>query len=311
MKLKFLLSGCLTISTVIGFGQTVSYELEKNDPSDYDKLHVYIDPIYADVIGYKVKEDGMFAMSLGLGASGHYFLTEKLNLNARFNYKYFSLGAEKNGPGFFSEIGGQFNLISNTKTGKARIKVGSNSTIKDGYETTTTKYLTIDNVETNTYVAGRAGITVEKTHANGFKDGISEQSNFDAALLNNGGYIGVSFQSIRNVLANVEGYGNRSGSFIRDFYADLMFQNYKAVQVLETGNRIDFTGSEYSENSQFGVGFRVGYSNHANPKGHQSNYKVNGGKGLFGGTYQKIELGSMPGGTFYFRFAYGVKIVSN
>lgn len=310
MKLKLLVAGCILMSSSLVMGQTVSYEIEKNDPNDFDKLHVYLDPIYADIMGYKVNNDGMFAMSLGLGASGHYFIGSKLNLSARFNYKYYSIGAEENGSGFFTEIGGQYNFTSGSKTGIARIKVGKNSTIKDGYETTTTKSIDVSGIETNTFLAGRAGITIEKTHANGFKDGVSEQNNYDANLLNSGGYLGVSFQSIRNVLVNVEGYGKRSGSYIRDFYADVLFQSYKAEQVLETGKRIDFSDSKYQKESQFGLGFRVGYTNHANPKGHATNYKINGGKGLFGGTYQKIELGSLPGGTFYFRFSYGVKIVS-
>lgn len=275
MNIKLLNSMAVAALLSVGLakGQSISYTTTKDDP-DMRNLSVALNVI--DFAAYSPN------MSIAYNVYAHARLGKLLIADFDFRRSFKDGGAgifspSDIGKGFQTRIGGRFNLVNTTKSGKAKVVLSSYTS--GNYRHTT--YINVPATYRKIFSV-RGGLQnyhdisdlssmpsdddnkMVYKDANGvIKDAI-DNTNFETLTYTIdaiGFYGGLSFQSIVNVIINAEGYGKRSRSIANDFYIDGLFTPLVTYTLKPNAKQTAFNNVDIdiSENSRKYFGWRFGW----------------------------------------------------
>lgn len=256
--------------------QSVSYKVVENDP-DKRNLSIHLNPFNAQ--GY------MADITIGYNVQAVWLANRLFQANVDYRKAYLDINAD----GVFSpeglkkssqmELGGAFNLTSALKGANYRIVLSSYSTGKYRYTTSMNvrgearkifsvrggfiSYLSnhkIDNDISKKFEEGDIKGKTSDGNVRYFRDTINfETINYTARTT--GFYAGIDFKSIRHMIVNVDGYGNRSNKADNNFYFDLMFTPLVKYDLKTNSKQSAFEDVDIniSDNKRKMLGWRFGW----------------------------------------------------
>lgn len=277
MNIKLLNSMAVAALLSVGLakGQSISYTTTKDDP-DMRNLSVALNVI--DFAAYSPN------MSIAYNVYAHARLGKLLIADFDFRRSYNDASMGSGGPvdigkGFQTRIGGRFNLVNTTKSGKAKVVLSSYTSGNYRHTTfinvpaTYRKIFSVrgglQNIREVSDISSMAGsdedFVMYYKDANGVKQELRDQFTYASLAYTCdaiGFYGGLSFQSIVNVIINAEGYGKRSRSIANDFYIDGLLTplvNYSLVPNVSQKAAYGKVDINISENSRRYIGWRFGW----------------------------------------------------
>jgi len=316
MKMKFFTLGC-----AISFGlltnlsaQEVSYKVLTDDP-DTKNLSVAL-----NVIDFSTYSSNM---SIAYNVIGNAQLGKLLQADADIRRSYNDMSAgifspEDIGKSHEIRLGGRFNLVNRTSSGKTRVVLSSYTSGNYRYTTSIRvpatyrrifsvrggiqNYLQICDLSS---IPGKDDNILYYKDAAGNKQQAVDKTSFETlhyTVAASGLYAGLSYQSMVNVIIQAEGYGKRSRSIANDFYGDIMLTPLVTYTFKPNNNQmaayknIDLN-NDY--NSKLYMGWRIGWQAFMGRKI---------------GFTTKMELGQQPGnyrGNWYLSIGMGLGIGAN
>lgn len=272
----YLLITILCLCSGLIKAQSISYDYVKNDPYDYKNLTVAIDPFFVDVnghnsyaFGWGIRAEHMmgklllanFDTRIGFGTN----LYRRSNNNTRnyFNMEgglgliFVNRVKSRNVPIILSQsTSGNIKTTLSIKGG-VPAKCWLIVALRGGFQqyTNTLDYKNLS--DTLLTVNGMPYKTAKDSYI--FKDS-------SGATVQNipqiGGiaitsiYAGIQFRSIRNLIIDVSGYGNRSSITYSDVFVDVLFSPMIGIKNFEN---TDGTKYDVKYNQLSRLGWRVGW----------------------------------------------------
>jgi hypothetical protein len=275
-KIYTLLFAGFLIGNYIVKAQSISYDYVRNDPFDIKNLTFAIDPFFVDVNGHN-------SYSFGWGIRAEHMMGKRLlaNFDARFGFgTNLYRKSNDNTRNYFNMEGG-LGLIFVNRVKTKNVPIILSSSTSGNIKTT----LSIKGgvpAKCRLIVALRGGfsqytntldyknltdtlLTVNGVPYKTAKDSYIFKDSSGAAVANIpqvGGisilsvYGGLQFRSIRNLIIDVAGYGQRGNIVYSDFYVDVLFAPLVGIKDFKNtdGTRYDVKYDEISR-----LGWRLGW----------------------------------------------------
>jgi hypothetical protein len=281
--MKNTLTTLLLLLSFVSFSQKLSYKVIKDEPNKIKKFTVHLDPFFVDAwstnstLGFGARADLMFLKRFSGNLT---FRKAYLDMNAR-THADASLAKPKNGFSkmTYIEPSVAFHLRDRLKKRDVKVVLSSNTTYSGNYQTTHTKYIMVPGT-VRRITAARGGLffvntAIDMDEGDAIKTWTATNGNEKVSFGDFGttihgssvynGYTqmrqvtlfgGLSFKSITNLKAEVEGYSKPRGNYnFYDFYVDYMFAPVLNFQDVKFADGTKFT---LSNSTTKRTGWRVG-----------------------------------------------------
>lgn len=172
--------------------QTITYEIEQDDPSTVRNKFVAVEFLNADIGGNRNSN------TIGIGANTAWGLTSKLGIEGKLNYAIFK---DKNLPACISfQAGPYIGLFSKTSKKDLKVRIGGEFTTEENKHVYNEKFIVVPATRLNTHGV-RAGAYFNKK---GYKEqGITGKPEIPYTLF--GVYGGWSMTQKTNLVAKIKG----------------------------------------------------------------------------------------------------------
>lgn len=310
---KNLVYAALLIFSAAGFAQSVGYKVLENEPGKRN-LIVFLNPFYINTYASDI--------NLGYELQATYMLANKLTAQAVFRKAYL----DENATSIFApkgltkayefEAGGIFNFSSKVKDVSNKVILMSISTGRYTYSESIR--VRADARRTAGFRGGMVGFHNNYKIGNDItaafaKDDIKAKDDhgklvyvrdsvgFETVTYTGnsiGLYGGIDLRTIRDILIDADGYGEKSNRTTNNFYLDAFFTPAVVYAIKPNSGQAYLAKADIniSENSRKYFGWRFGW-----------HYIINKSFGF----NAKMELGQQPGRpvkSFYFNLGFGFNI---